>query len=71
MIFSTETLNNGYTVLHFNTEDEAADCYLLLMNTFPSLGVGYEILDCEWKKLILLKDNPPTSDKRSWIYTRH
>lgn len=59
------------TTLTFNTEDEAADCYLLLMDTFPSLPVGYEIIDCEFKKLILMKDRKPFEPNANWIYTTH
>lgn len=70
MIFTTNSTSFS-TTLTFDTEDEAADCYLLLLSAFPTLPVGYEIIDCEFKKLILIKDRQPSEYKVPWIYTTH
>lgn len=70
MIFTTNSTSFS-TTLTFDTEDEAADCYLLLLSAFPSTPVGYEIIDCEFKKLIIMKDPQPRESKETWIYTTH
>lgn len=57
MIFTTHTLPDGEIALQFDTQDEADDCYIMLMDAFPETVIFYDCFNGYYNALVF----PPSS----------
>lgn len=64
MIFTTKSLDNGDTLFVFDREDEADDCYLMLVAAFPSIVMYFNCFNGYYNALHL----PQSPNK---IYHEH